>query len=239
MKNLLVHLNPLKCFNKEHQILAKIQIDNSLRLGWKTEDIILVTNFDYEYNGVRAVMIPDKYFCDFRPYSTKTVVVTYLLEYWMLPPDEVYWAHDFDAYQLEKFDFTLEKPMAFSDYGYSPKPSLGSYFFDFRARDFFSLLRDTIYEKRTEDERALVWLTKNKAMKIIDSFQKINITYNFGMRHVEKNWEIADKPLKVIHFHPWGKDLPTLDIFMYGKNKLGFPLMSKQLIKLFHKHGIR
>ena len=239
MKNLLVYLNPLKRFNKEHKLLAKIQIDNSLRLGWKPEDIILVTNFDYEYSGVRATIIPDKYYCNFRPFSTKTVAVAYLLEFWLLDPEEVYWAHDFDAYQQEKFDIVLTKPMAFSDYGYSSKPSLGSYFFTCEARDFFISLRNTIYDKQIEDERALVWLTATRAMEIVDSYEKLNITYNFGMRKVEENWERADKPIKVVHFHPWGKDLPTLDIFMYGKNKLGFPLISKQLIKLFHKHGIK
>ena len=219
--------------------MAKIQIDNSLQLGWKTEDIIFVSNFDYEYNGVRATIIPDKYYCDFRPFSTKTVVVTYLLEYWLLDKDEIYWAHDFDAYQLEKFDLKLEKPVAFSDYGYSPKPSLGSYFFTSEARDFFIYLRDAIYELNTEDERALAYLSKGNKMGINDMSQKLNITYNFGMRNVGKNWEISEKPIKVVHFHPWGKDLPTLDIFMHGKNELGFPLMSKDLIKLFHKHGIK
>ena len=239
MKNLLVHLNPNKCFNKEHEIMVKIQIDNSLRLGWKAEDIMLVTNFDYEYNGVRANLIPDKYYCYFRPFSTKTISVTYLLEYWLLDKNEVYWAHDFDAYQMEKFDLKLEKPMAFSDYGYSSKPSLGSYFFTTKAREFFISLRDTIYELEIEDERALVRLIKQGKTDINTDYQKLNITYNFGMRHVEKNWEIADKPLRVVHFHLWGKDLPTLDIFMHGKNKLGFPLMTKELIKVFNKYGIK
>ena len=62
MKNLLVYVSPNKQFDDEHKILAKIQIDNSLDLGWKKEDIILATNFDYEYRGIKSVIVDDNIF---------------------------------------------------------------------------------------------------------------------------------------------------------------------------------
>ena len=55
MKNLLIFISPAGGFPKEHEELTKMQIDNSLELGWKPEDILLVTNFDYEYRGIKAV----------------------------------------------------------------------------------------------------------------------------------------------------------------------------------------
>ena len=63
------------------------------------------------------------------------------------------------------------------------------------------------------------------------------------MRHTATNWRNATKPLKVLHFHPDYNDvhLPhsTKECFMYGKNPMEHPLMSKRLIKLFNKYGIK
>lgn len=236
MKNLMIYINPKKEFNKEHKLLAKIQIDNSLDLDWDKKDIILITNFKYEYRQIKALVVPDLNYCDFRPLSTKTVTVDFMLKNNLIANNEIYWVHDFDAYQdaplTEKI---LNKSVAFSDYGYSSKPSLGSYFFTSKAKKFFSLLKKTIYLLRQEDERALNYLIKNEKL----DYQKINISYNFGMRKVEENYKRATKPLKVLHFHLWGKDLPTLNIFMHGNNKLKSPLMSRRLIKIFNKYGIR
>ena len=57
MKQILTYISPQKDFNEEHKMAVKIQIDNSLSLGWKREDILLVTNFPYEHNGVKAITI--------------------------------------------------------------------------------------------------------------------------------------------------------------------------------------
>ena len=42
MKNLLIYTGPNKKFDAETVKFAKIQIDNSLDLGWKRENILLV-----------------------------------------------------------------------------------------------------------------------------------------------------------------------------------------------------
>lgn len=52
MKNLLIYTNADKEFSEENKTLVKIHIDNSLELGWDRKDILLYTNFPYEYNGV-------------------------------------------------------------------------------------------------------------------------------------------------------------------------------------------
>jgi hypothetical protein len=69
MKNLLIYINPAKSFineawKDENDILAKIQIDNSLEMGCKKEDIILVTNFEYEYRGVKSIVVSDDLYCN-------------------------------------------------------------------------------------------------------------------------------------------------------------------------------
>jgi hypothetical protein len=238
MKNLLVHINPSKRFNKEHSIMAKIQIDNNYRMGWKKEDVILVTNFPYEYNGIKATEI-DVEFCEFRPRSMKTLSVGYMLEKGMIGYD-TYWVHDFDAYQDAPIDMDLEdKDLAMTTYGWHKQWSLGSYFFNNQATDIFKWIRDGIYETKLEDEKALVQLTESNLYDINKRYKVINETYNFGMRYIKKVYPKAEKPLKVVHFHLWGKDMPSKDMFLNGKNEIGIQLVSPELKKLFHYHGIK
>ena len=231
MKNLLVYVNPAKKFTGDAGDLIKVQIDNSLRLGWKEKDILLVTNFDFEHNGVKAILIEDSVFCPFRPLSTKTIAVAYLLEKEMIEKDIVYWVHDLDAYQLAEIDVDLEtKDAGFTDYGWARKWSLGSYFFKETAKDLFQWLRDGIYTRKAEDERVLVWLTKHNFNKINDRYKKLNITYNLGMRWIEENYRRADKPLKVVHFHPYMRG---------NKMKIFMPLLTKELAEIFKSYGIK
>jgi len=244
MKNIMVHINPEHKFSfrfeKDSDILVRIQIDNALELGWDKKDIILLTNFTYEYRGVCSRVVSDENFCTFRPLSSKTVTIANALESTMLG-DDLHWVHDFDAFQIAPFP-NIGKEMdgfdaGFTDYGWSQKWCMGSYFYYPSARGLFSQIKGIIYAQKLEDERALV-----KIGREIPGVKRLNITYNFGMRHIKDNWEKADKPLKVVHFHPWYKDsrLPdtTLNMFMYGKNELGRPLMSERLISLFRNYGI-
>ena len=103
MKNFLVYLNPSKQFNKENDELTKIQIDNSLDLGWKIEDILLVTNFDYEYRGVKALVVGDDcYYSKNNFYrSSKIPVINQLFKDGIINEGEIYWFRDNDAFQLE------------------------------------------------------------------------------------------------------------------------------------------
>jgi hypothetical protein len=241
MKNVLIHLNPTKEFDMERSKLVKIQIDNSYDLGWKKEDILLITNFPYEYNRVKSLVIDDKNYCPFRPKSTNTVTVPYLFELGLIEKDKVYWVHDFDAYQMNPFDgFALNADIGLTTYGWSPKWCLGSFFFKYEAKDVFDLIKEAVYSLQVEDERALRALTGSNYTGIGKRYEILNITYNFGMRNVDQNFPIATKPLRVLHFHPYYKEtgLIPLKVFMYGENELGFPLMDKRLIGIFKQHGI-
>lgn len=245
MKNVLVHLHPDKEFDWERATLARIQIDNSLRLGWNRDDILFVTNFDYLYNGVKATVVPEGSFCSFRPRSTNTITVPVLFELGLISAGEWYWVHDFDAYQNHRFnELGIRRELSGVDvglttYGWSSKWCLGSFFFNSDSRPFFEKIRDRVYEYETEDERALISLTKQGFYS--DKYRVLNITYNFGMRNVEHNYEVADKPVKVLHFHPHYREgsLRPLQCFMYGKNGMGLRLMSEGLINIFNKHGIK
>src|SRR3989344_2935283 len=115
MKNLLIYINPRHDFGVEEKVTVKIQIDNSLDLGWKRQDILLVTNFPYEYNAVKATIVGDENYCDSIPTTSKinTIVDLFKIQALIdifkintivdlfkkgLMAGELYWYHDLDVF---------------------------------------------------------------------------------------------------------------------------------------------
>jgi hypothetical protein len=79
----------------------------------------------------------------------------------------------------------------------------------------------------------------------MNRIKKLNITWNLATRrrNIELCYNDANKPLRMLHFHP--KDIRAtstgynnLETCMYGKNWLGKPLMSDTLIEIFKKYEI-
>jgi hypothetical protein len=171
MKNLLIYLNPSKKFSENAEKLIKVQVDNILELGWKLEDIILITNFPYEFMGVKSIIVPDDYFFQDDPASTKCFTLGKMFENNFFK-DELYWVHDLDHFQ--QLPFTEEEiikemgecDFALCDYCRRIKYNCGSIFFRKSAGDIFIKIRDIMIEERKkhprcEEERALMILLNN------------------------------------------------------------------------------
>ena len=229
MKNLLVYVNPRRSFDEEHDCLARIQIDNSFRLGWKKEDMIMATNFPFEYNGFKSTEIPDDCFCDHWPRSSKIAGIIHLLQSNII--DELCWFHDFDAFQLNPIvesELGFDRlDVGFTDYGWKSRWNTGSFFFRPNALDLFVFMLNTLYVFESDEEDALAWLIKHNCGDINERYKKLNITYNIGMNKLDRNVEVADKPLKVLHFHPGKRDL--MERFK--------PLMPIGLVDIMSQHG--
>lgn len=249
MKNLLIYTGPKKRFSKERNQLAKIQIDNSLDLGWRREDILLVTDFDWEYNGVKAFVIEDNVYYAFDIAANKTLVILYLINKGIIDPKELYWSHDFDAYentQIDEAELGLENyDLGLTHYFYKPEWQCGSIFFKKSSQDIFELLDKTTRERphlSRNNEKTLTWLIKHNKIDP-NRYKRLNVTYNVMKRYLQTIYREADKPLKVLHFLPSNKDElmsdTALNMFMYGKNRLKMPLMNDRLIKIFKFHGIK
>jgi hypothetical protein len=249
MKNLLIYTSPQQKFSEEVETLAKIQIENSLELGWEIEDMVLVTNFSYEYMGVKAHVISRKIFYNLDMVSDKMLVILLLLRNKFFDDRELYWYHDFDAYQLNKFteeELGLDgKDMGLTSYGYKPEWNCGGFFFRTSAEDIFRLLVDKMLQRTKRgraDEQELRKLTSSGAIDN-NRYKKMNVTYNFTQKCIMSNYKRADKPLRVLHFHPDHYDETlydtTLNMFMYGSNRLHMPLMDERLIKIFNKYEIK
>lgn len=217
MKNLLVYISPDKKFIHEYELMLEAQIDNSSDY-WRLEDTILLTNFPYEYHGVKALVGPDSLIN--KAYSTqnrgiinsKVNGIIYLLENKII--NELTWFHDFDSFQLVPLDLPhIRGDVGVLTYGIYPEsrliPLAGSYkyrinfgnvFFTPKALDIFKMLlvrmdRDELYE-----EDAMTLLLAENYLNIAPRVQIMNQTYGIGRRCIPNNIAIADKPIRVAHF---------------------------------------
>lgn len=237
MKNLMVYVSPDHDFNEEYATLIKLQIDNSLDLGWKPEDILIVTNFEFEYGGIKAVLVGDEHFCALRPRSIKTTIIPYLVISGIVKDGEIYWNHDLDAIQMnvmDEKDLGMDNiELGMTDYGWKSRWCMGSFFFKSSTIDIFKLTKDIIF-KNIEDEIAMSSLTDNNTNDINNRSKRLNITYNVGQRKPVENFTRSEQPVKVVHFHPNRKRV--LDVFM-GANGTGKPLLTERLINIFKKYG--
>lgn len=250
MKNLLIYTGPSKAFSREDAQLAKIQIDNSLDLGWKREDLLLVTDFPWEYNGVKSLVVPDGLYYDFDKNANKARVVVYLFQQGRIEPGQLYWCHDFDAYELNRItEAELELngfDLGLVHYFYKPEWCFSNFFFKRGGLDVLELLDRTIRARpwhSRNNEKTLTWLIKHNNIDP-KRYKKLDVTYNIAKRYLERIYRKAQKPLKVLHFRPSDpKDErmsdTALNMFMYGKNSLGIPLINERLIHIFHYHGIK
>jgi hypothetical protein len=228
MKNLLIHINPVgKKFTPEYDSLTKIQIDNSLSIGWDPKDILLVTNFDYEYERVKSFVVKDYEALD-ENRSTKIPAIIQLFTEGYIE-DDLYWFHDHDAFQLVPFEVKLEKDAGFTTYRQPSTWNAGSFFFKREAFDIFIWIYAYMNLRNTNEQDALTFLWQNNINGINNRYQLMDISYNLGIYHIKRNLNKAEKPIKVAHFHPHKKR--HLDTF---RN-----VLPGRLLTIFKNHGIK
>lgn len=259
MKNLMIYISPTGSFDNPRPDLAsndagplvKIQIDNSLLLGWKKEDIVLVTNFEYRYGGIEAVVVKDVEFFERKPQASKINAIIKLFDNGMIEDGELYWFHDIDAYQLAPIvqtDIDLSDDcIALTDYGGGirfggeNRWSTGIIFFKASARDIFYRMKEIYYEKKIDEEEALGLLVISDP-HIRTRVKKINSTYNFTGYGFRSRYKHATHPVRVIHFHPWAgrrrAGIKNCLQFFRGENEMNISFITDQLMHLFAHHGI-
>jgi hypothetical protein len=231
MKNLLIFVNPEKIFLKWYGPSCEIQIDNAFLMGWKKEDILLVTNFDYEYNGIKSLVVPDYLFCEHRRRASKINVIYYLLENKIIK--DLCWFHDFDAHQLQSLDEIEAEikgfDLAMTDYGYCVRPNSASFFFKPESKDIMGAAKYVYDKDKINEETAFDVLVRRNINNINERCKKLNITYSMGRKRQADyliSYERAIKPFKVVNINP---RYPIFEGFK--------PFMSKELLDIFKRHG--
>jgi len=227
MKNLLIYIGPEPKFGFEHEELTKIQIDNSLELGWKPEDIILMTNFPWKYRKVTALVVDGCYYAD-NGFNRSSKILAILKLFSLGLVKETIWFHDHDAFQLEVFGEPdlMGTDIGVTDHGWSSKWNAGSFFFTPNSEYIFQHILEKMDEDGIDEQDAFTQLLLDL---VIDNYFPLNITYNLGIYQIESNLEKANKPLLVAHFHPHKPR--HLNLF---RN-----LIPKRLMDIFNKYGLK
>jgi hypothetical protein len=202
---------------------------------------MLVTNFPWEYRGVKAQVIPYIH-CPAEYASNKIFVIKWLIENGLA--DDWYWYHDFDAFQNYPLSFLGLGDFAIAKYGYKDEFQCGSFFFRPSVIDIFNTwVKEMGGRVRPRmDEKYLTKLVREGRVR---KFRELSIVYNLTQRlpNMPKHYARIDEPVQVLHFHPhytfYTHEKNNLEIFMYGQNRIGKPIMSDRLIEVFQKNGIK
>jgi hypothetical protein len=229
MKNLLVaNKQKNKRYRRENiEILVNAQIENSIDLGWKPEDIILISNFDFEFKTVRAINVDLNEFC---LTGSKLFALKWLLENKEI--NETIWAHDLDAWQNWKFGEPDFKDVGIAQYS-NNKFNGGSVFWKPASKDIIDLIVSIIIKNNlNREEPTLNGVLKSKDYK--DRVTIVDNTFNVGCSGFVKRYNRSSKPIRCLHFHPYNRiawETHTLD-----RNKIGEIPISIRLERLLRKY---
>ena len=178
--------------------LVHAQIENSFDVGWTQEKIIIMSNFDFEFMGVKPHKCLLNNFC-----LTGSKMFGVLSAFQLGFVTEEIWSHDLDAWQNVWFESPEFLDIGISTYS-SSRYNGGSVFFKPAARDVVEKIVD-IMEKQTSPKEEPVL---NRILKS-DEYKKrvtvLNNTYNVGCSGFVKRYARSEKPIRVCHFRPTNK----------------------------------
>ncbi len=207
--------------------LLKAQIDNILDAGWKAEDVILVANIDYEYNGIKSVKVTMNEFC---LTGSKMFGVLYAMEN-DLSKGETIWAHDLDIWMNTYFDEPKMKEVGITTYS-TTKLNGGSVFWKPSARDIVDHVIFEINKGEEKEEPTLNALLKHK--RYLDRVTVLNTTYNVGCSGFFPRAYRAEKPIKVCHLNPCNRI--AWETHRLDRDGMGMVSVSPRLEKVLRKY---
>ena len=249
MKNVLVYILSQKggkySETKAHTSLSPIlqnyffaQIDNSLDLGWKPEDIFLATNFKFEYRGVKSYIPPQEYMSDSLVFCNKLQVLKGLFQDKVIT-DNI-WLHDIDCWQNTPFGLPDIKDIGAARYvkdgfiNMGKTLNGGSVFYRSTALDMIDAMLELVRAKNIiKDESALNRICL-ETKKFDGRTTILNNTYNIGKTWLRERYTLADKPILAIHFHPerrWTQ-------FCEKENKMRTRIVSDRLYNLLKPYFV-
>ena len=239
MKNVLIYniVDDKKRYDNELLFnYFRAQVDNSLRFGWKKEDIIIGTNFEFEHNGVKNIEL--KNVCTTNIFNNKWYGILELMNDGHLEDD--FWFHDQDSWQVNKVNFPeFEGEIGGCTYVYTPEWNTCSMFIKHKSSkyvvkyvvDFMELNKEANFYS---DENYISILRHNSDIKNI--LTTLNNKYNVGLTHMEQRYEAADKPVCSLGFQPHVQN--SWEVFVEGKNKLNIKLVDNEMVELFKKYNL-
>lgn len=180
----------------------RAQIDNSLRLGWKADDIVVGTNFEFEYRGVVAHRLTNV--CEWSGFHNFWYGALDLLDQGVID-NHHFWLHDHDSWQLSPLEFPgFKGDVAGIEYGGTTEWNCGSVYFNPGCKETLQYIVDTLEHNKevdiSSDEVIIGFLRRYAPNR--DRFVSINSRWNIGLTHSEYRLGGATKPYQVLSFKP-------------------------------------
>ena len=213
----------------------RAQVDNSLRFGWKKEDIIIGTNFDFEHNGVKNIKLEN--ICTTNIFNNKWYGMLELMNNGYI--DDDFWFHDQDSWQVSKVEFPeFVGEIGGCTYVYTPEWNTCSMFLKQTSVsiveyivEFMKMNDNTNFYS---DENYISLLRGGSPIQ--DYLTTLNNKFNVGLTHMEKRYQAAEKPVCALGFQPHVQS--SWDVFIEGKNDLDLKLIDNEMIKLFKTYNL-
>jgi|TARA_R110002020_G_scaffold341703_1_gene556278 hypothetical protein len=213
----------------------RAQVDNSLRFGWKKEDIIIGTNFDFEHNGVKNIKLEN--ICTTNIFNNKWYGMLELMNNGYI--DDDFWFHDQDSWQVSKVEFPeFVGEIGGCTYVYTPEWNTCSMFLKQTSVsiveyivEFMKINDNTNFYS---DENYISLLRGGSPIQ--DYLTTLNNKFNVGLTHMEKRYQAAEKPVCSLGFQPHVQS--SWDVFIEGKNDLDLKLIDNEMIELFKTYNL-
>lgn len=212
----------------------RAQVDNSLRLGWKKDEIIIGTNFQFTYNGVSNYKLEEV--SEFNVFCNKWYGMNELVKKEIIKDD--FWFHDQDSWQVEKFTFPkIDGLIGGCTYVYNEEWNTCSLFVKKESGELLDYIKKFIEVNRNaqadSDENYIGILRRYK--HLYSFFTTLKNEYNVGKTKFEFRYKNSNLPVYVCGFKPHEKN----DCIVFeGQNELGINLLDNEIIRIFKEHKI-
>jgi hypothetical protein len=177
------------------QTYLRAQIDNSKTFGWAPSSIVVMSNFPFAYDGIKARELPLNRHC---LTGSKVFATAEFLE--TIGRDSVVWCHDLDAWQNAEFTAPAFAEIGICCYS-TPKYNGGSVFYRAGAVDAVRAVRDEILQSGIEQEEPVLNDVFRRA-EYAESVTVLNSTFNVGCSGFGERYARSEKPIRCLHFHP-------------------------------------
>jgi hypothetical protein len=240
MKNVLIYnkiSDKPRWSNEELFSSFRAQIDISLTRGWKKEDLIIGTNFDFEYKGIKNKPLTD--ICTTNPFCNKFYGMLEMMENGML--DDDFWFHDQDAWQLhDDLDFPeFTGEIGGCTYVFTPEWNTCSLFIKKSAANILEFIVNFMkmnpdYLESVQSDEHVISSLRHGRTEIDEYLSTINNQYNVGRTKMEHRYKAAAKPIFVGGFVPQIPD--SVQVFNGENNEMKINLIDDTLDNAFRTH---
>ena len=210
------------------ETMLKSQIENMLQIGWLRENIIFLSNFDFEFMDIKAEKIKFNNFC---LSGSKMWGMQFLFDNDRV--DDIIWSSDADCWQNIWFDC----PSFSGDVGactYSnPKWNGGSIFWKPSSKDIVDEVVGKLEQYKALKEEPLLNKIFNSE-KYAKRISLLNSSFNVGCSGFIPRFTRSLKPIRVCHFSP--PNSIAWEIFGLDREGIGEIAVTVRLERLLRKY---